>query len=124
MFKTVQIEYLEAVNVENADDAVESLLLAFVGHLNGFVDATDNPSEKTVVNRLRQRIPSELSTGLVVAFLHDVTMSGNDSLRQRLRQLVLRHLQHLRERPHLALVLDDDFVILRAELDVAQMENR
>lgn len=99
LLKTVDVKYFEAVNVENADDAIESLLLAFVGHLDGFVDAADDPSEQTVINRLRQRISAELSAGLVVAFLHDVTVRGNDSLRQGLRQLVLRHLQHLRKRP-------------------------
>lgn len=124
LFKAVDVEYFEAVNVENADDAIESLLLAFVGNLDGFVDATDDPSEQTVVNRFRQRISAELCAGLVVALLHDVAVRGDDSLRQRLRQLALRHVQHFRERPDLALVLDDDFVVLRAELDVSQMENR
>lgn len=124
LLEAIVVENLESINIKNADDTIESLLLIPVWNLDGFVDAFDDPSEKTIVNCFGQRVASEFGLRLVVTLLHNVSVRGDYSRGQGRRHLVLGHHQHLRERFRLALVLDDNLLLLRAELDIAQMQNR
>lgn len=124
LLEAVDVKYLKSVNIENADDAIETLLSILVGNFDGFVDAANDPGEKTIVNRLRQRISSKFSLRLVVTLLHNISMGSDDSLSQSGSNFTFGNHERLRQCFDLVLVLNNDLFFLRAKLNVSQMQNR